>query len=748
MFALRTYFLMILTLLNCMLLAQQRQVSLTDVATGAPIINAHIKISPIANGKATNLVTDTLGLAAIPGNETVIVEVSHISYLSERDTLKPNESKSYQLLPLSIELDETIITGQFKPEDPKNSLYAVKVISSKTIKERAANNIRELLGQELNVRITQDNVLGSGISLQGLGGEQVKYMVDGVPVIGRVNGDIDISQLNLNDVEKIEIIEGPVSVLYGTNALGGVINIITKTDQKDKVQVGLNGYYESAGTYNFDAMAGFSKKRHYVGLSGGRYFFDGFSTDNSFRDVPWNPKEQYFGALKYGYRFKKGLRLLVSSDIFKETVTNRGNQRTTPYVVWAFDDYYHTLRSTNSATISGPIFKKHYVNQVVAYSHFTRRKNTERKDLTTLESLPAADPNMHDTTRFQQYVARGFVSRNEPIKNFDYQFGYDINVEEGRGKRIDSGSRIIGDYALFLSAKYHPTNWLVFQPGLRWSHNSAYRAPLTPSLHIKVNPAEHLILRMSYARGFRAPSIKELYLDFFDINHNIYGNQLLKAEYSNNFNAQLSYSQSFKKEQVLAIRPSFFFNDIQNDIELVLDFSNDDGSTNQPFTYANLSSNRILGSMLNIQYSVGSSFSFQTGISYIGRKFFFNDTLSSGSYLFSPEFSLSVSYLIPKALVRISVFNKYNGELQSPYIAEDRSVGTRTTNAYNLLDITLFRSFWKNRVTVMAGVKNLTNVIDVEAAGGGGGAHSSGSNSVPIGWGRSYFTSLRFNFGG
>lgn len=742
-----THIVALLSFIIFNLTAQERQITLTDGTLGSPVEDAHIHITQIKTGQTTDAVTNKAGVALISLPGRVAVEVRHLSYLSEVDTLADGESKTFALIPLSFQLGETVITGQFKPESTKNSLFNVKVITAKTIEQRAANNVKDLLAQELNVRVSQDQILGSGLSLQGLSGEQVKYMIDGVPVIGRVNGDIDISQLNLNDVERIEIIEGPVSVLYGTNALGGVVNIITKSDQSQKVQGSVSTYYESVGTYNVDAMAGFSKKGHYLGINGGRYFFDGFGEDKSVRDLPWNPKEQYFGTLKYGYKFTKGMRLLLSSNVFKEKVTNRGNQRDGAYSVWAFDDYYNTLRSTTSLTISGPFFKKHYLNQVMAYAHYQRLKNTMRKDLSSLEEVAAADPTLHDTTRFNTYMARGFISRNVQDKKYDYQLGYDINIEQGTGKKIDNGSQVIGDYALFMSAKYRPVGIFTIQPGLRWSYNSAYRAPLTPSLHVKVNPTERVIIRVSYARGFRAPSIKELYLDFYDVNHNIYGNQNLNAEHSNNVNVQLSYAQSFAKVQVLKISPSFFFNDIRNDIELVSDFSNNDGSTNQPFTYANLSSNRIMGSMLNVAYTRGEDLNISTGVSAIGRKFIFNDTVTSGSFLFSPEVSVSVSYRIPKALIRISVFNKYNASLQNPYIDENGAVGKQTIGAYNLLDITLARSFWKNRITLMMGVKNVTDVVNVETAGNAGGAHSIGASSVPVGWGRSYFASLRFNIG-
>jgi len=80
-----------------------------------------------------------------------------------------------------------------------------------------------MLSTELNIRTTHDGALGSSLTMQGLGGEHIKILVDGVPVIGRENGNIDLDQINLQNVDHIEVINGPMSVVYGSNALAGVI---------------------------------------------------------------------------------------------------------------------------------------------------------------------------------------------------------------------------------------------------------------------------------------------------------------------------------------------------------------------------------------------------------------------------------------------------------------------------------------------------------------------------------------------
>lgn len=726
------------------LLAQERSITLKDT-TGHPISDAFVVLSRVEakkGEKSINKVSDKNGQITYNLTGKVVVQISHSGFKYGVDTVSQKHA-TIILSPLQINLDETVVTAQYSPEDAKNSLYPVQIINSEKIHQMASNNLSEVLAQQLNIRITQDPILGSGITLMGLRGEQVKYLVDGVPIIGRVNGDIDISQVNLNDIEKIEVIEGPMSVLYGTNALGGVINLITKTNQKDLLNINANAYYESVGTYNFDAGLGFSKKNHYLGINGGRYFFDGFSLHPDERSQDWNPKTQYFANLKYGYQLKR-IRFLLSGGYFNEKITNKGNARA-PFNTSAFDDYYKTTRANGALTVNGDIFKNHYFSQIISYNWYQRKKNTYYKDLTTLDQTLVGDSTQQDTTVFNSIMARGFVSRKADKGIFNYQFGYDINVESGSGQRIDNGKKTIGDYAVFGSARATLLNHkLIIQPGLRWSYNSAFKAPVTPSINFKINPVEHFTIRLAYARGFRAPAIKELYFAFYDVNHDIYGNPDLKAEYSNNATINLTYTRSFGSH-MLNLQANAYFNDIKNAIELVRDYSNTGGNNTQPYTYQNYANNRVAGGNVKVRYNWDEKLSVSVSAGIIGDNFKYNAQLSSGGFDLTPEFAIEANYMIPKALVKVSFYNKFNGKTVSPYIDVNSQVQKETIQPYDLMQVSLGRKFWKDRFDIVVGAKNLLNVKTVDTAGGNGAAHSNGENYILVGWGRTFFATVRFN---
>lgn len=128
-------------------------------------------------------------------------------------------------------IEEVVLTGQYTQQSINKSIYKVEVIDAQQIKNMAATNVADVLNQSLNILITSDRNSGnSTASLLGLGGEYTKILIDNIPVVGDVGlgNNIDLTKLNINNVERIEVVRGSMGVDYGSNAVAGVINIITK----------------------------------------------------------------------------------------------------------------------------------------------------------------------------------------------------------------------------------------------------------------------------------------------------------------------------------------------------------------------------------------------------------------------------------------------------------------------------------------------------------------------------------------
>jgi outer membrane receptor for ferrienterochelin and colicins len=632
-------------------------------------------------------------------------------------------------------MSEFVVTGQFKPEKADKSIYKVNVINSRQIERKAATNLTDLLSTESNMRVSQGGVLGTSLSLQGLSGENVKFLIDGVPIIGRLNGNIDMNQLNLYNVDHIEIIEGPMSVIYGSNAIAGVVNIITKENKNSSLLAFANAYYESVGVYNINAGSSVRVKKNTFSLDLSRNFFDGYTTKPDDRSLEWNPKLQYNVDAYYLLSTSK-MRVKLSIQYFDELLKDYGNLDTT-YFETAKDQDFHTIRQTSKVEGTYTISANRQISMVGAYSTYNRKRNLYYNDLTKLEKTIISG----DTNNVKNYLLRAWYSRNYSNQKLNYQVGFDGNLEKFEGERVQDASQDIGDYAGFISVKYEPLSKISFQPGVRFIYNTKYDAPIVYNLNAKYSITANSSIRASYARGFRSPTIKELYLEFKDSNHDLKGDSTLQAEYSHNVNLNFSYNRETRKT-FFNTDFGLFYNYVDNMIGLF-----QDGKDITSYTYGNVSKFISQGAQVNATVNFYPKITLKGGVSLVGRKFPTDiDTVAETGFQYSTDFNAMATYNFDKLNASLTVDYKYTGKF--PILIPDSTFKNQYTEGYSNLDITLMKSFMQNRFSISVGGKNLFNLKTVQSGmASGGGAHSGGGDgTMSVAWGRTAFVKLSYNF--
>jgi len=709
---------------------QPTRVSVIDAMDAKPVSYAHVCFESPDKTFRQYTVTDEQGEASCQVPDTAIVAVSFVGYETRFETVVPGQRCIIRLMPNAALMEEVIVTAQFSPQRADKSIYRVKVINSKQIEMKAATNLGDLLRSEVNIRTNQDGVLGSSISLQGLSGENVKFLIDGIPVIGRMNGNIDLGQLGLHNADHVEIIEGPMSVVYGSNALAGVINIITRQNEHDRLTLRANGYAESAGVVNADAAFAIKHGAHVLSFSGGRNFFGGFSNPDTSRARQWKPKQQVFADASWLYSHKN-LKIKTAGQFFDELLLNRGNL-IAPYYENAFDNQFYTRRYVARTDLSWQPAQNHRLTMLAAWSGFNRRKETWFNDLTTLTQSLTTNSEDQDTTAFNNVNIRGQWSRSSDDAWFNWQAGIDANIESASGKRIDEGLQQMGDYASFVSLLLRPHPVIEIQPGARAAYNSRYTAPLVYSLNVKWNLSEKLTLRGSAARGFRAPALKELYLFFVDVNHNIRGNPSLMAEDSDNFNLAFQFQHERSRFNITT-GFSMFYNHIRNIITLA-------EQEKQLYTYVNVSDFRSQGMQINATFRFFPRLVITTGAGLTGR----SNSVAGGRYAWTTDINSEITYQWLRQNMSMTVWYKYTGRLPQFYINARGELSESFLAAYHMMDVSVGKSFLGDRVTIHVGVKNLFDITSIESGGESGGVHSGGSSTQPVGWGRSYFVKLGF----
>lgn len=676
----------------------------------------------------------------------VVLKITSVFTAPFNDTIYLKHTNSVSVDESSHNLSSVTVTAQYSPTTEVKSVHKVKVITAEKIKAMSAQNLRDVLGNELNIRLQQDNVLGTGMSLQGVSGENVKILIDGVPIIGRQNGNLDLSQINVNNIERIEIIEGPLSVNYGTNALAGTINIIMKKESSNKFTSTINSYYESIGQYNINARLSTKVNTGTVTLSGGRNYFDGWNSTDEFTILPksfradsgrfkqWKPKEQYFADGFYNL-IKARLTVNYRFGVFSEKITNRGYP-IYPYNEKAFDDYYFTHRFDNAISAIYRLPKHTLLTSQAAYNNYQRIKNTYFNDLTTLNKEIANSYDLQDTALFTLLNIRSIISHKKDSSKLDYELGVDINMENGQGKRIAQGKNQINDYAIFGSLQYNPNSKIIIRPGVRCAYNSVFKVPPIASLNFKYLISNTHSIRFSYAQGFRAPSLKELYLDFVDINHNIVGNTDLMPEKSHNFTAVMSYA-SIKKNSVWKTDNTIFFNYIQNLITLGL-------TSPAKYSYINIGTYKTMGIQINSERS-WENFKVTVGASYIGQYNQLSEQYHINKFSYSPEARANMAYTIQKTKTTFNVFYKYSGATFGYSIDANKNILQTKIGNYNMMDANVNQNFCAGKFLVGVGCKNLFNITNV-FSNASTGVHSSGTTSVPMATGRLFFIKVEFNF--
>jgi outer membrane receptor for ferrienterochelin and colicins len=677
-------------------------------------------------------------------NYTVLIALFTTQALfAQQDTLK---TKS---------LDEVIITGQYKPQSLKKSVYQVKVINQERIKLSAATNVQQVLNTQLGFRFSNDNTLGTtDVQLMGMSGRNVKILLDGVPMIDRGDTKESLNQVDVNTIERIEIVEGPMSVSYGSDALAGVINIITKKNKTNGFSLAAKVQEETAGkeyhAFNYKGVhqqsVSIGYKKNNWNFSAGQSHNDlnGFGGDAYGRDKTWLPKEQWLSNATIGYD-KGPLNIYYRLDALHEDITDKGpiNYEN----LKAIDKKYSSNRYTNQLQGGYTFNKKLQLSATVAYTDYKRITRTTRHFFEIGTDSLTDGEGEQDISKFNSFVFRTTVQYQLSNK-ISLQPGVDINREAASGPRI-ANNPVITDYAAFVSAEIKLGTKVNIRPGVRFIKNSVYKAPpAIPSLNAKINLSQQLDLRFAYAYGFRSPALRELYFLFIDVNHNVVGNPNLKAENSNSFNASLNWNAINTGSSNYNISFAGFYNAFNNQIDFALS-----SPTSNQYTYFNVNKTKTAGSTIQNQF-VHKNLDASLGLSYTGiyRKFFDEkdyEKETDKEFLWTPELNAVVSYRLDKIKTSFSLFYKLSGK--KPQLVTGVNSANKAvlliaeTDAYSLADFTGTTKINKY-LSVNAGVKNIFDVTDVRNDAPTSNSIHNGGYNVSIGYGRSYFAGLSYQW--
>lgn len=480
--------------------------------------------------KSTNIgtTTDLDGhyVLTLPDDKNYTLKASYMGYMTqykELQTLKSSDLDFY-LQEDVVSLDMVVVTGTRTPKLLKDSPIATRVITENEIRKSDATHIGELLQSELpGIEFSYSMNQQTSLNMQGFGGNSVLFLVDGERLAGETLDNIDYSRLNLDNVERIEIVKGAASSLYGSNAVGGVVNIITKTS-KEPWAVNINARLAEYKRQRYGTTASFNTGKFNSTTSIQRTETGEHKMKNDsvgdfskvYADRTWNFKE------RLQYRVNDNFKLTGRAGYFFRERDSQENSKD------RYRDFSGGLKGEYTFN------KKSNIELAYAFDQYDKSDyiQTSKQDIRDYSNVQHSIRGLFNHTFSDKHtltVGGDFMR--------DYLMSYQF-VDNRNYKQYSANG-----FAQFDS---NITDWFNLIAGIRYDYFSEAKTDHLSSKIGLMFKANHCSLRASYAGGFRAPTLKEMYMNFDMASiFMIYGNSDLKSESSHNLLLTAEYTNSF-----------------------------------------------------------------------------------------------------------------------------------------------------------------------------------------------------------
>lgn len=671
-------------------------------------------------------------------------------------------------------IEEVVVTGQYSPQSINKSIYKVEVINEQQIKNMAATNVAEVLNQSLNILITPDTRSGnSTANILGLDGNYVKILIDNIPVVGDtgLGSNIDLTKLSLNNIERIEVVQGSMGVEYGNGALAGVINIITKKStsktidlrasiQEESVRDGYNLRKRGKGRHIQNLSIGYNINENwyanlsfnhndFMGYAGNSNGYKYFERDNK-RGYDWNPKEQYDtnGLIKYS---KGNTSLFYKVSYLNERfnfynpVVDRDplNDGAGGVTYISKDREYNTERWINQFNIQTQLGNVRYLGDF-SYQSQNRKYHDYTYDIPQRSIRSEESDQSYYNTKV--LYSRGMFSNFLGNKTFDFQLGYELDHTDGYAALIagdffgDSVKRKIFTYANFISAEWNISDRFTVRPGARLSLSNKFDNQFNYSLSTKYKSSENSNIRGVFGTANRYPTYDELFMYFVNTNHDVQGNPDLDPE--TGFSVGAFWDQNFTTSNnwKIAYSANALFLDVKDRIELVT------VSLPSTFKYLNINSYKSLLFSANVDFRKEQFvFGLRASVNGISREMIDLAQTSPTDFKYNIQAGASATFSLEKAQTQFALYYKYTGE-ERRYISNGNGYDLGKIGDFHMMDFIITQPFWNNQFDFSLGVKNIFDVTSVNNSTVNSVGHEVPTGVSNLFYGRSYVARLTYQF--
>lgn len=480
-----------------------------DATTGEHLSFYNISISGTTIGTMTDASGHYSLLNLKPGKYTIVA--SSIGYKTEQQTVSVQNGKTYEVnfnvQPDAFMLDQVVVTGSKSEQKRRNSPVLVSVLNYKLFNLVNACSLADGLNFQPGVRVENDcqNCGFTQVRINGLDGHYSQILMNSRPVFSALTGVYGLEQIPANMIDRVEVMRGGGSALFGSSAIGGTINIITKEPTVNYAEaahqlmsMGFTGALDNNTTFNASVVG----QNNRIGLTvyGQNRLRDGYDhNDDGFTEVA-TLKSQTMGLRAF---MRPGDNTRLTMEYHGTHEYRRGGDQldVPPHQAWIAEEVEHNI---NGGEMSFDWWNSARTGHLNA---FTALQNTRRKSYYGSEQDPDAYGRTHDLvvtagTQYTHNFNRLLFMPAELIGGLEYNYNFLNDVTVGYGHDL---KQTVNIYSGYLQNEWRDDRW-GFLVGARIDKHSMISHPIvSPRANVRFNPSDRVNLRLSYSTGFRSP---------------------------------------------------------------------------------------------------------------------------------------------------------------------------------------------------------------------------------------------------
>lgn len=416
-------------------------------------------------------------------------------------------------------LDTIVVTATRTPMEEKKIPQAVQVVTAEDIQNLGAANVTDALQLSTNINLSKAGMTGNQVSIRGMDTAHSLILIDGKRMAAEDANSTanvyELNRINVNDIERIEIVRGGSSALYGSEALGGVINIITKKSDIPKTTVGFNTGTEEMGTYfRYD-----SGKQGKLSISTAARLSDVRSQQSDTADSTnmHGPKRYFDFKADYDLGNNRGLSFDMSflKEQLKEYYDDDLSAKT-PIIDQK--EWFDNNRSAYGLTYYGRDAKNDY--KMRAYYNVLKKESRKQNNSVWKD---------FDHMKYETFVIDGSNSSKLTDQHlltyggeYRYNFarstrmgggGDNIYTDNYLGLSKTGSEKSLETYSAYLQDEWQVSNKFFVIPAVRYDYHSSFGSNVSPKLGMTYNLSDNARLKTNYGKSYRAPTISLLYYE-------------------------------------------------------------------------------------------------------------------------------------------------------------------------------------------------------------------------------------------